>query len=332
MNLKDFMQNYQDLEQLSDKGTDIYGSELCRDILSPDSYSFDLLNMQLEQEWFSRQMREHTLQGLSDQDKLSHTFHQTVDAYLGEWLAHYDYEDRRGVLLRLLTALEDSSLWTGETLAVAARLPEERLTALAAGAVERHAIKLCAEQVEPENEENAARVHISNSVSATAAALSIAAYAEYPELRASPELIAFTSSAAASAAHVERQKDAWKAAGMGAYMELILAAAVLVEGLEIPVSGVSESEKTGEMENADGLFHLFLALFFRELTLLLGAAAMGIILSAAAILTGLADAAAAEDAEEIAAHTLPAEAAREEAEYGEQEDEEDDTIGAWEFS
>lgn len=325
---RNFVQNYQDLEQISDKSADIYGSELCRDILRLEPCSLDLLKMQLEQERFFRQIGEHSLHGLSDQDKLSRTFQEAVGAYLEEWLAHYDSEDRRGILLELLIALEGRGHWSEERLAAAARLPAEQLTDLAAREVERYAIKLCAERVEPDSREAGIRAYISDRPVPTAAALSISAYAEYPELRVSPELIALAASAAANTAHTESRETAEETAGVGAYMELMIATASLVERPELPAFAVSESKKPGETNAAQDLFQAFLALFFTDLTFLLGAAAVGIIVGSAAILAKLADASAPDEAGECTIQNEQALCVTESEEEEEQvqEEESDDEL------
>lgn len=327
MGRRDFEQNFRDLEQISDKGAHIYGSELCRDILQLGPDCLDLLKMQLEQEQFFRLIRERDLHGLSDQTKLSRMFLDAVGTYLEEWLNHYDIEDRRGVLLELLTALDSCGHWTEEELAVAARLTVEQLTILAAKEVVGYAVAQCAQYATPDCAEDGMSACASGSVFSTAAALSIAAYAEYPDLRVSPELIAFASSAAANTARVERQKEAGEVAGVSAYMELMLAAVSLVEAPEVPTVNTFESGKTGEADCAKKWFKAFLALFFADLVFLLGAAAAGVIMEAAAILANLADA-AADETGGLTARTKQVLHTQEDNEEEEQEEESDNV---WQF-
>lgn len=289
MDNRNFEQNYHDLEHVSDRCSDIYGSEVCQEILNLEPYSLDILKMQLEQERFFQRIEEHSLQDLSMQNKLSRTFHEAIGTYLKEWLTRYDTEDRQGILLELLLDLEGRIHWAEEKVAAAAHLPMEQLTDLATGEVERHAIQLCAKHIEPSGREDKAHIHTSDNVAPIAAALSIAAYAEYPELRILPELIAITSSAAANTACAEKRDGAEEGAYVGAYMELMLAAASLIEWSSVPVPSAIGTECVGEENGAKSLFHAFLVLFFNDLAFLLGHQAAGIVVGIASILANLAE-------------------------------------------
>jgi len=325
---RDFEQNYRDLKQVSDAGADIYASRLCREIL-PSEPRLDLLKMQLEQERFFQHLASRPSQDLSDRRALSQAFHQAVDDYLEQWLARYDDEERQGVLLELLLSLDSGGRWTARDLATAARMPTGRLTALAVDEVEVCARRLCARGAEPDDAECTRAVGVPASASAEAAALSVASYAQYPALRRAPELIASACAAAAAAACAQRLEGEAQAVGMSAYLELLVAAGTVIQQ---PPGTVSAARAAGT-EGVESWFQVLLALFFTNLTLLLGAAAVGLAVGAAALLANLADKPAAEQRKETGeyqdemrgvsspAGEMPAEQAEDAPALSEEEDE-----------
>lgn len=161
MNQKRLMENYRRLCGVSSSGADIFGSELCAELLKNRPGA--ALKMQLEQERFFRL--------LESGDPL-------------ESLGPYTGTERRGVLLHLLEEADGlcGIVWTEQKRLRTVRLPLPELESLTAAAVERAAQRVCTETAFPEN-----------TASWSPAALAAALSAELPE--ETPEKIAAVSAA-----------------------------------------------------------------------------------------------------------------------------------------
>ncbi len=291
---RSFEEIYRDLVQISEEGADIYGSQLVQEILgtgcqaSAAELSASLLKMQLEQEWFLRQGEGSVFWGVADGSGFRDRLHRSVCECLGRRLERYQREVRRGALLALLDRLEGMGgelLRTQGERAVVARLPEGELISLAAERAERHAGELWEEYEEDSTESRERRMErsgeqaelsVTAALSGAAAALAVAAYADCPELRRNPELLADVSAAAAGLAHVPRQETAQTAA----YMALLIAAVSLAEPSEVlPPAGADSRESR---EKAAVFFGSYRQLFAAQLRLVLGAGAPALLAEAAA--------------------------------------------------
>ena len=292
---RSFEINYKDLVRISDRGEDIYGSELGRDIVRAGcgdcavALSVSMLKMQLEQEWFFSRKGDQAMACAVGGPEFSRLLHQTVCECVGRRLERYRGPAKRGALLNLIYSLEGllpkgKNLWTERDRAVAARLPEDELISLAAYEAQRYAGGLWAAygQEDKKAADEPQKPIVRSGCHATAAALALAAYAEYSDLRCAPELLADISAAAAHIAYA-KPKEALTAAG---YMALLTAAASLVDLAEAPLSEI-EDEETGmgariSRERAEAFFRPFMGLFSIGLKLAMGAEAIGLLEEAAA--------------------------------------------------
>lgn len=291
---RSFEENYRDLVQISDTGADIFGSELGRDILRescPESavaLCVSILKMQLEQEWFFCKKKDGDMEYAVGSPGFSHMLHRTVCECMDRRLERYRSAARRGALLGLIDGLEGlgqerKEPETERDRALAARLPESELIALAAYEAQRHAGGLWAEyaQRDKQEAEEPEKPVLRQGCHATAAALALAAYAEYSDLRCAPELLADISAAAAEIAYAEPQ-EAFAATG---YMALLTASAALVDLAEASLCADREGEAGMEAElsweSAEAFFGPFIGLFSAGLRLAMGAGAAGLLAEAA---------------------------------------------------
>lgn len=286
---RSFEEIYRDLVQISEEGADIYGSQLVQDILgagrqtSAAEVSASLLKMQLEQEWFLRQGEDGLFWSWDDASDLTDRLHRSVCECLGRRLERYHREARKGALLALMDRLDGmggGQLRTQGERAVSVRLPEGELIALAAERAQRHAGELWKgyeEDGTEGREQGVEQVELParTSLSGTAAALAVAAYADCRELRRNPELLADVSAAAAGLAHVPRQETAKTAA----YMALLIAAVSLAEPTEAARPAAAGADFR---ERAAAFFGPYRQLFAAELRLMLGAGAAELLTEAAA--------------------------------------------------